>query len=192
LPARVDLGGKILEIPNDAAPVADANGEIAIDTTVADFDAGVIKYFAGEEMGVVAMPVTQFTSPNNGDVPTYNATNNEFEMIPSGGGVVTAVTEGAIAAATLDFVLGPADMYEIDLINVLPATDNVSLLARFGQSGSYVTSANYAYDSFQGNAENVNTGQTSMQVNVSGGTRRGRGRHLLSGSSDHRKRGENC
>jgi hypothetical protein len=155
LPATIDLGGKTsLEIPNSAAPTVDADGEIAIDTTVADFSHGVMKYFGGEEMGVVAMPIAEFGSPTDGHVVAYNATNDEFELAAPGGssGIVAAVDEGAVsAAATLDITLGSADMYEIDLIDFLPATDNVSLFARVSQSGSFLAGAadyEWAYTGF--------------------------------------------
>lgn len=81
LPATIDLGGKTsLEIPNSAAPTVDADGEIAVDITVTDFSHGVLKYFGGEELGVVAMPIAQFTSPTDGYVPTYNAAADEFQL----------------------------------------------------------------------------------------------------------------
>lgn len=81
-----DYGGATsFEIPNSAAPTIDADGEIAVDTTVTDFSAGVVKYYSGEEMGVVAMPVAEFISPTDGDVVTYNATADEFQLQqPSG------------------------------------------------------------------------------------------------------------
>lgn len=87
LPSTIDLGGKTsLEIPNSATPTVDADGEIAVDTTVTDFSHGILKYYGGEELGVVAMPIAQFTSPVNGAVPTYNSTADEFQMVvPSGG-----------------------------------------------------------------------------------------------------------
>jgi hypothetical protein len=78
---EVNLGDAAsLEIPNGPAPTLDDDGEIAVDTTISDFAAGVLQYFAGEAMGVVAMPVAQFASPNDGEVPTYNAATNQFEM----------------------------------------------------------------------------------------------------------------
>lgn len=87
LPATIDLGGKTsLEIPNSAAPTVDADGEIAVDTTVTDFSHGIIKYFSGEELGVVAMPIAQFSSPTDGYVPTYNAAADEFQLQASGSG----------------------------------------------------------------------------------------------------------
>jgi hypothetical protein len=45
-----------------------------------------MKYYGGEETGVVAMPIAQFTSPTDGHVVTYNATNDEFELAEAGGG----------------------------------------------------------------------------------------------------------
>jgi hypothetical protein len=87
----IDMGGATsLEIPNSAAPTVNANGEIAVDTTVTDFAQGIIKYFSTAEMGVVAMPVAQFGSPINGAVPTYNSSTDQFDLAtPAGGGTVT-------------------------------------------------------------------------------------------------------
>lgn len=98
----VDMGGATsLEIPNSAAPTVNADGEIALDTTVTGFSHGIVKYYSGEELGIVAMPVAQFTTPVNGAVPTYNSTNDEFEMtVPAGGGDVVgpaSSTDNAIA-----------------------------------------------------------------------------------------------
>jgi hypothetical protein len=80
-----DFGGATsLEIPNSATPTVNADGEIAIDTTVTDFSTGIMKYYGGEEMGVVAMPIAQFTTPTDGNVISYNATNDEFELVAAG------------------------------------------------------------------------------------------------------------
>jgi hypothetical protein len=85
--AVVDLGASTsLEIPNSATPTVNADGEIALDTTVTDFSHGIIKYYGGEEMGVVAMPIAQFTSPTDNYVVTYNAATDEFELQAGGGG----------------------------------------------------------------------------------------------------------
>lgn len=82
LPATIDLGGKTsLEIPNGAAPTVDANGEIAVDTTVADFSHGIIKYYSGEELAVLAVPIAELTTPQDKSVPQYNSTSDEFELV---------------------------------------------------------------------------------------------------------------
>lgn len=104
-------GATSLEIPNSVAPTVDANGEIALDTTVTDFSAGLIKYFSTEEMVVVAMPLAEFTTPTNGAVPTYNSTNDEFEMaVPGGGGdALIANPLSQFAATTSAQLLGVID-----------------------------------------------------------------------------------
>jgi hypothetical protein len=59
-----------------------------------------------------------------------------------GGGPVAPVAAGALSSqATLDIALDSADMYEIDLINLLPVSDNVSLYARFSQSSTFLSGA---------------------------------------------------
>jgi hypothetical protein len=103
-----DFGGADdLEIPNSATPVVDTDGQVAIDTTVTDFSTGILKYYGGEEMAVVAMPIAQLTSPTNAHVVSYNATNDEFELVAAAGGggdltqypipCVMEIPEGAIA-----------------------------------------------------------------------------------------------
>lgn len=85
-----------LEIPNGAAPTVDAAGEIAVDTTITDYT-GLIKYHDGtEELSVVGMP-TGNLSTTGGDVVSYNASNNEFEMTTPtvySTGTFTPVVEG--------------------------------------------------------------------------------------------------
>ena len=105
-----DFGGATsLEIPNSATPTVNADGELALDTTVTDFSLGVMKFFGGEEQGVVSMPIAQFTSPTNGHVVTYNATNDEFELVAQTGGsdTFTTIQVDGVAqstnAPTLDF-----------------------------------------------------------------------------------------
>lgn len=84
----IDAGGApSFEIPNSAAPTVDATGEIAVDTTVTDLSHGIIKYFSGEEMAVIAVPVAELTGMSNGDTLVYNSTDDEFKIqAPSGGG----------------------------------------------------------------------------------------------------------
>jgi hypothetical protein len=86
----LDAGGATsFEIPNDAAPTVNADGEIAVDTTVTDFSHGIIKYYSGEELVVLSLPVAQFSAPTNGAVPTYNSTADEFQLsVPAGAGDV--------------------------------------------------------------------------------------------------------
>lgn len=90
----VDLSGATeFKIPTDAAPTVNADGEIALDTTVTDFSHGVVKYYGGEEMGVVAMPIAQFTTPTDGYVVSYDATDDEFKLVAGGGGLAAVVDD---------------------------------------------------------------------------------------------------
>lgn len=98
-----DAGGATsFEIPNDAAPTVNADGEIALDTTVTDFSHGIIKYYGGEELAIVALPVAELITPTDGHVVAYNATNDEFELVsaPGGGlGGSTGATDNAVLRA---------------------------------------------------------------------------------------------
>lgn len=98
-----DFGGATsLELPNSATPTVNADGEIAFDTTVTDFSTGLLKFYGGEEQGIVAMPIAEFTSPTDGHVVAYNATNDEFELVAqSGGSGITSINSETGAAQTL-------------------------------------------------------------------------------------------
>ncbi len=122
LPATIDLGGKTsLEIPNGAAPTVDADGEIAVDTTVTDFSHGIVKYFSGEELGVVAMPIAQFTTPGDGEVIAYNATNDEFELVAASGGTTmlmgyktadqTTTSATGVDITSMVFAIGASEVW---------------------------------------------------------------------------------
>ena len=82
-----------LNIPNGATPTISADGDIGIDTTVTDFSTGIMKYYGGEEMGVVAMPIAEFTTPTDGHVVAYNATTDEFELVAASGGGISNVVD---------------------------------------------------------------------------------------------------
>lgn len=87
LTGEIDAGGATsLEIPNSATPTVNADGELAIDTTVADFSHGILKYYSGEEVAVIAVPVGELSSPSDGYVIAYDATDDEFKLSAPGGG----------------------------------------------------------------------------------------------------------
>lgn len=100
LPATVDLGGKTsFELPNSATPTVDADGEIAVDNTVANFSHGLAKFFSGEEQTVISVPTANLPS-TDGHVLKYNATNDEFEFGAGSGAsydVYTAILSQADA-----------------------------------------------------------------------------------------------
>lgn len=99
----IDLGGATsFEIPNSAAPTVDADGEIALDTSVADFSHGIPKIYGGEELAFVVLPVAELTTPTDGHVIAYNATNDEFELVAASGvadgdkGDITVSSSGTV------------------------------------------------------------------------------------------------
>lgn len=84
---------------------------------------------------------------------------------------VVAVAAGALSSvATLDIALGTADLYEIDLMSLIPATDNVSLISRLSQSGSFLSGASdYAYNFHQGGTEtNDLANDSAVLINLCG------------------------
>lgn len=88
-------GATDFEIPNGTTQVVDTDGQMGIDTSVADLSHGLLKYYSGEEMGVVAMPIVQYTTPTDGYVVAYNATNDEFELVDNAGAGIAAVVNDA-------------------------------------------------------------------------------------------------
>jgi len=96
-----------MRIPLSATPTMAVDGDFAIDTTVTDFSHGIMKYFDGEEVGVVAMPIAQFGTPSDGFVVSYNATNDEFELVAAGvGDALTTNPLSQFAATTSAQLLG--------------------------------------------------------------------------------------
>jgi hypothetical protein len=96
------------EIPNSATPTLAVDGQIAVDTTVTDFSYGLLKYFSGEECTAVAMPTGNFTSPSDGDVVTYDGTNDEFRLVAPASGTPAATTDVLTGTDTTKFVTSDA------------------------------------------------------------------------------------
>ena len=77
---------------------------------------------------------------HDSDLTTLDGRVDALEAEPEP--VVVVVASGALSSqATLDVPLGSLDMYEIDLINIAPATDNAVLHMLFSQSSSFLTGA---------------------------------------------------
>ena len=79
----LNLSSGTLRIPTSSTPTVSVNGDIALDTDAGSgtWSTGVIRYYAGEEMFLVGMPIAQLTNPTDGYVVAYNATNDEFELV---------------------------------------------------------------------------------------------------------------
>jgi len=91
-----------MRIPLSATPTMAVDGDFAIDTTVTDFSHGVMKFFDGEEVGVVAMPIAEFTTPTDGNVVAYNATNDEFELVAAAAASLPVVDTTSIVEGSID------------------------------------------------------------------------------------------
>ena len=89
------LGDVVL--PSSAAPTVNADGEIAVDTSVADFSHGLIRFYGGEEQFIISVPVAALASPVDGRVLAYNATNDEFELVSPTAGSGVALTSNSLA-----------------------------------------------------------------------------------------------
>ena len=145
-----DFGGATsLEIPNSSSPTVNADGEIAVDTAVTDFSHGLVKYYSGEEMGVVAMPISEYTSPADGEMIAYNATNDEFELVTAPGGDWVKISSAtASSSATIEFtgLSTTYSRYAIVIGALVPATDNVDFWGRMSDdNGSTWKSASGGY-----------------------------------------------
>lgn len=167
-PASVDetsvsiTGGSItnlstLEIPVSATPTVDEDGEIALDTTVADFSHGIVKVFGGEELGLVAMPIAEFTTPSDGYVVAYNATNDEFELVAQSGGgggsgafeyqwapagaITPSVTSGCQSLTTIASASGQPDIQTLNFDATTQEYGQFSLAPPAGWGGGTVTFA---------------------------------------------------
>ena len=125
-----DMSGATLEIPNSATLTLASNGEFGLDHTVTDFSGGVLKYYSGEEFGIIAMPIAEFTSPANGAVPTYNSTTDDWEAsVPAGGGTMSSFTLSADSGS--DQTIEDSNTLEIaggaGIATVASATDTVTV-----------------------------------------------------------------
>lgn len=98
-----DFSGATLRIPVSATPSVTTDGDIAFDSLVTDFSTGLIRFFGAEEQGIVTMPIAEFITPTDGSVISYNATNDEFELITAGAGdMILSATQTVTGAKTFD------------------------------------------------------------------------------------------
>jgi len=101
----IDFGAATsLEIPNSAAPTVNADGEIALDTTITDHK-GLLKYYSGEVMVIPALPIANLISTDT-YVISYDAASDSFTMTAQAGGgyapggTDVAVTDGGTGRST--------------------------------------------------------------------------------------------
>lgn len=151
LPADIDLSGKSsLAIPVSATPTVNSNGEIALDTTVTDWSHGIPKIYGGEELGIVTMPIAQFTSPVNGRVPTYDSTADEFQLKALPVELMFAVSDEATALTTGTAKLTFRMPYAMTLTSVRASVGTAptgsTLIVDINESGSTILSTKLSID----------------------------------------------
>lgn len=76
------------------------DGEIAIDTSITDFSHGLIRYYAGEECVVIAVPVAEISSLSDGDILVYKAASDEFQIEQPASTAVPAGTSAWFGSST--------------------------------------------------------------------------------------------
>lgn len=107
------------------------------------------------------------SSDSASHVPTQQSVK---AYVDASGGLVTAVESGALSSqAVLDIALGSADMYEIDLMAIAPATDAVNLRARFSQSSTFLTgAADYRWDNQSQGAQFSDLSDSFIRLGLAG------------------------
>lgn len=118
--------------------------------------------------------------PADGEVLTFDSTNSRWnsEAIPAvadENDLVFLSTQVAFASATIDFTTGLDDTYDaylIELSNVKPATDNVSLFMRIGVGAgpTYKSGASdYQWETIFGATSESDTADSEMHVTAASG-----------------------
>lgn len=159
-----DFGGATsLEIPNSATPTVNADGEIALDTTVSDWSHGIVRVYGGEELFLVAMPVAQLSGLSGGEAITYNATNDELEFSSAGAGDVTAAsafsTDNVVIRADGTGKGVQASGLSISDADALSGVSNVTGSDANFVTGTAGTSGNFV--SWDANGDAVDSGSAS-------------------------------
>lgn len=77
----IDFGGATsLEVPVSATPTVDAQGEIALDTTVTGWTEGLLTWYGTEANYIASFPTDTMTT-TDGHILAYSAANDQFEMV---------------------------------------------------------------------------------------------------------------
>lgn len=111
----IDLNS-VLRIPANATITqVNALGEMGIQTTVIDWNGGILSFHDGTVLRrVLAITVTEATSPTTGDVFQYDGTTDEITMVPvSSLGVDTIYTANGTFTGTRVATLSSADFFTL-------------------------------------------------------------------------------
>ena len=142
-------------------PVADGGTGRSSHTAYAVLCGGTTTTAAQQSIADVGTSGQVLTSNGAGALPTFQS---------SSAAIVNAVESGTLSSqATLDISLGSADMYEIDLIAIAPATDTVHLYARFSQSSTFLAGASdYRWSQQTEGIQSSDLADSEIDLGVSG------------------------
>lgn len=163
--------------PNGTQTIDDVSTSLAItakDTVLGIFSNGAEWYTVD---GVVTADMLRSTFINGLTAATALAEGDEILVQLSGGGAFRKIARPNFAgerfiesgtvtnAATKDFTIPTnCDVLEIELINWLPATDNVNLLMRFSQASSFLAgAADYTWGYFR-NAATTDSSDAEIRI----------------------------
>jgi hypothetical protein len=166
------------KVPSNSSPILDGDGEFAYDTTVTGFSHGLPKGYSGEEFGYVVMPIAQFTSPTDGHVPAYNATNDEFELVAQAGGggsggawnflgAQTASTSASLNFESLIDSIYDTYIFVIEGVRISNGGQSLCLRTSTDNGSTYDSTASDYHDS----GMRVATSGTLVGFGTSSGTR---------------------
>jgi hypothetical protein len=126
-------------------------------------------------VGTGANTAARVAIGTNGYVLTSNGTTAGWAA-PAGGGLVLLEQHAASASATLDFTTwysSTYDEYQIEAVNLVPATNAVSCYLRFSTNGgsSYDSGANYEWADYRfiSSGSTFGGGAAQAQIGIDGG-----------------------
>lgn len=141
LTGNVDAGGATtFKIPNGSAPTLNADGQLALDTSITDFN-DLLTYRAASTNYVVVGILDADLTTNNGDIITYNATSDKFTMSTFTGGS-NQIVQYVIGTSTSNDTSTSTSMANTSLsASITPTSTSNKILVRvFGYGKSEYTS----------------------------------------------------
>lgn len=107
-------GAASLRIPYSSTYTAQSTGDIGIDSTIAGQTHGLLKFYSDAEMGVLAVPIADLTSPTSGYIPQYIDAEDTMRMVnPDSIKDWVKITAQTVASASqVDFTSGITSAYQ--------------------------------------------------------------------------------
>lgn len=165
IPSAVDLSTKnSLAIPYSQTPTVDANGELAVDGLITGYNGGLMRYFSGEEMTVVSVPVANLPT-TDGAMLMYSGSNFEFEFSVrrlTAQGTLDFPSTAAQTSADLTIALTGAAVGDV----VILGTANASVLANCSYSAwvSAVNTVTVRLDNYSSSSKDPASGAFRVTI----------------------------